>query len=222
MERDGSANVRWLYDATVGRSFTAWYGCMMRLIDERGLRDTRREVLGEAHGRVLDIGTGTGSNLRLFPTAVEELVLAEPDAHMQSVLRRRVSEMDGRAIELVQAPAESLPFEDSSFDCVTATMVICTMPDPKCGLDEIARVLKPGGSFLFLEHVRSGNPRIARTQDRLERSWRFIADGCHCNRDSLAMIEASRLTVQRVNLGYMPLAPQFIKPLIFGSAILVP
>lgn len=126
---------------------------------------------------------------------MEELVLTEPDAYMQSVLRRKMSEMDGRAIELVRAPAENLPFEDSSFDCVTATMVICTMPDPRGGLDEIARVLKPGGKLLFPEHVRSGNPRIARAQDRLERSWRFIADGCHCNRDSLAMIEASRLTV---------------------------
>jgi ubiquinone/menaquinone biosynthesis C-methylase UbiE len=214
--------VSWLYDATVGRSFTAWYGFMMRLVDERGLRETRREVLGEAHGRVLDVGTGTGSNLPLFPAAVEELVLAEPDAHMQSVLRRRVSDIGGMAIGLTQAPAESLPFEDDSFDCVTATMVICTMPDPRAGLDEIARVLKPGGKLLFLEHVRSGNPRIARAQDRLERSWRFIADGCHCNRDSLAMIEASRLTVQRVTRGYMPLASQFIKPLVFGSAILLP
>lgn len=211
-----------LYDATVGRGFTAWYGCMMRLVDARGLRQTRRKVLDEAHGRVLDIGTGTGSNLHHFPAGVVELVLAEPDSHMQGVLRRKVRAMDGRAIELVQAPAESLPFADSSFDCVTATMVMCTMPDPRAALDEIARVLKPGGRLLFLEHVRSGNPRIARTQDRLERPWRFLADGCHCNRDSLAMIEASRLNVQRVKNGRMPLAPQFIKPLVYGSAIRPP
>ena len=211
-----------LYDATVGRGFTAWYGCMMRLIDERGLRETRREVLSEAHGRVLDIGTGTGSNLPLYPAAVEELVLSEPDAHMLSVLRRKVSEMGGRAIELVQAPAETLPFDDASFDCVTCTMVMCTMPDPRAGIDEIARVLKPGGKLLFLEHVRSEDPRIARTQDRLERPWRFIADGCHCNRDSLATIEASPLTVQHFKRGRMPMAPRFIKPLVFGSAVLPP
>lgn len=209
-----------LYDATVGRSFTAWYGYMMRLIDERGLRETWRELLGEAHGRVLDLGTGTGSNLPLFPAAVEELVLAEPDTHMQGVLRRRVSEMGGGAIELVRAPAESLPLEDAGFDCVTCTMVMCTMPDPRAALDEVARVLKPGGKLLFLEHVRSEDPGIARTQDRLERPWRFIADGCHCNRDSLATIEASPLRVQRVKRGQMPLAPRFMKPLVFGSAVL--
>jgi ubiquinone/menaquinone biosynthesis C-methylase UbiE len=207
-----------LYDATVGRGFTAWYGYMMRRIDASGLRETRREVLSEARGRVLDVGTGTGSNLPLFPAAVEELVLAEPDARMQRVLRRKLSELGGRSIELVQAPAERLPFDDASFDCVACTLVMCTMQDPRAGLGEVARVLKPGGKLLFLEHVRSEDPRVARTQDRLERPWRFIADGCHCNRDSLATIEASPLTVQHVTRGHMPLAPPFVRPLVFGCA----
>src|ERR1044072_2317086 len=178
-----------LYDATVGRSFTAWYGRLMRRSDESGLRETRRELLREARGRVLDLGSGTGSNLPLFPSAVEELILTEPSAHMLRVLRRKVGESGRGAVELVQAPAESLPFEDASFDCVTCTMVMCTMPDPAAGLEEVARVLKPGGKLLFLEHVRSEDPGFARTQDRLERPWRFIADGCHCNPDSLAIAE---------------------------------
>ena len=209
-----------LYDATVGWGFTAWYGRVMRRIDENGLRETRREVLSEAQGRVLDLGTGTGANLLLFPEAVDELVLAEPDPHMQEVLRRKVGSMNRGSIELVSAPAERLPFEDASFDCVTCTMVMCTMPNPQVGIEEVARVLKPGGKFLFLEHVRSEDPGFARTQDRLERPWRFLADGCHCNRDSLATIEASPLTVQRVRRGQMPLVPLFMKPLVFGSAVL--
>jgi hypothetical protein len=86
----------------------------------------------------------------------------------------------------------------------------------------VARVLKPGGKLLFLEHVRSEDPRVARTQDRLERPWRFIADGCHCNRDSLATIEASPLTVQHVTRGRMPLAPPFVRPLVFGCAQAAP
>lgn len=208
-----------LYDATVGRSFTAWYGRLMRRIDESGLRETRRDLLREAHGRVLDLGSGTGSNLPLFPTAVEELVLTEPSAHMLRVLRRKVDESGRGAVELVQATAERLPFEDASFDCVTCTMVICTMPDPAAGLDEVARVLKPGGKLLFLEHVRSEDPGFARTQDRLERPWRFIADGCHCNRDSLAIVEASTLQVEHFERGHMPMAPLFMKPLIIGSAV---
>lgn len=192
----------------------------MRRVDELGLRETRREVLAGASGRTLDIGTGTGSNLPLFPSEVKELVLAEPDRHMNKVLRSKLEEAAAPRAELVQAPAESLPFPDSSFDSITCTMVLCTVPEPADALIEVARVLKPGGKFLFLEHVRSEDPGFARLQDRLEKPWRFIADGCHCNRDSLATIEASPLTVESFKRGHMPLSPMFMKPLVYGSATL--
>jgi ubiquinone/menaquinone biosynthesis C-methylase UbiE len=194
----------------------------MRRVDELGLRETRREVLAGAGGRTLDLGTGTGSNLPLFPSGVNELVLAEPDHHMNKVLRRKLGETKRSNTELVQAPAEELPFPDSSFDCVTCTMVLCTVPEPAAALAEAARVLKPGGRFLFLEHVRSEDPGFARRQDWLEKPWRFLADGCHCNRDSLATIEASPLTVESFKRGHMPLAPMIMKPLVYGSATLVP
>jgi ubiquinone/menaquinone biosynthesis C-methylase UbiE len=135
------------------------------------------------------------------------------------VLRRKLRKQGQDGVEVVQAPAEALPFEADSFDCVTCTMVLCTMPDPDAGLREVARVLKPGGKLLFFEHVRSENPRVARTQDRMERPWRFIAAGCHCNRDSLRTIEASPLVVEGVTRGLMPFAPRFMKPLVIGSAV---
>lgn len=209
-----------VYEATVGRLFTTWYGAFMRRSDEVGLREIRREALAGASGRTLDIGTGTGSNLPLFPTGVDELVLAEPDPHMNKVLRGKLMEAAEPRPELVQAPAESLPFPDSNFDCVTCTMVLCTVPEPGDALTEVVRVLKPGGKFLFLEHVRSEDPGFARRQDRLEKPWRFIADGCHCNRDSLATIKASPLRVESFKRGLMPLAPLFMKPLVYGSATL--
>jgi len=208
-----------LYSATFGRLFTLWYGFVMRLIDEMGLREVRREVLGEAVGRTLDVGTGTGANLPLYPDEVS-LVLAEPDEHMLKVLRQKLSEDPNRHIELVQAPAEKLPFETSSFDCVVYTMVLCTIPDPEAALVEVARVLRPGGRLLFLEHVRSEDPGFARLQDRWQRVWRFLADGCNCNRDSLAAIESSPLTLESVRRGRMPMAPLIIKPLVYGSAVL--
>ncbi len=213
----GSA-ARRLYDSTFGRGFTAWYGYVMRRIDEYGLRETRRELLAGAHGRVLDVGSGTGSNLKLFPEAVEELVLVEPDRHMLRVLRRQLGP-ERPEVELVQATAESLPFPDASFDCVTCTMVMCTMPDPVAGLEEMTRVLKPGGRLLFLEHVRSEDAGFARTQDRVDGAWRFLADGCHCNRDSLATLEASPLSLESVRRDRMPAAPRIIMPLVIGSAV---
>ncbi len=208
-----------MYDATCGRLFTAWYGFGMRRIDELGLRETRRAALATASGRTLEIGSGTGCNVSLYPDAVEDLILAEPDAHMQKALRRRVEEDGASVSEIVQATAEELPFESSSLDCVACTMVLCTVPEPMEALAEIARVLKPGGSFLFMEHVRSEDPKFARKQDRMERPWRFLADGCHCNRDSLATIQASPLEVESFWRGTMPAGPLFMRPLVSGRAV---
>ncbi len=208
-----------LYDATWGRGFTAVYDRMFKATEEGGLRDMRQELLAEAHGRVLELGAGTGANLELYPDAVEELVLAEPDPHMTKRLRAKLAEY-GREATVVEAPAERLPFEDSSFDTAVVTLVLCTAPDPRASLAEIARVLKPGGGFLFIEHVRSEQPSLARWQDRLERPWRFLGDGCHCNRDTVAMIAASPLDVTDMQRDKLPKAVPIVEPLVSGSATL--
>jgi SAM-dependent methyltransferase len=206
-----------IYDATWGRGFSAIYDRGFKATEEAGLLDMRREVLATAKGRALELGAGTGANLALYPPAVQELVLAEPSPHMTKQLRRKLAE-SGREATVVEAPAERLPFEDSSFDTAVFTLVLCTVPDPAAALAEAARVLRPGGRLLFVEHVRAREPGLARWQDRLERPWRFCADGCHCNRDTVATIEASPLTLEHVERDQMPKAPPIIKPLIKGYA----
>jgi ubiquinone/menaquinone biosynthesis C-methylase UbiE len=208
-----------IYDATWGRVFSAIYDRGMRSTEEAGLRQMRREVLAEAKGRTIDIGAGTGFNLELFGPEVGELVLAEPDPHMIKQLRAKVPE-SGREASLVQAPAEELPFEDASFDTAVFTLVLCTVPDPAAALAEAARLLRPGGRLLFVEHVRSEDPGLARWQDRLERPWRFLGDGCHCNRDTVANIEASPFEIESVEKGELPKAPPLVRPLIHGQATL--
>jgi ubiquinone/menaquinone biosynthesis C-methylase UbiE len=206
-----------IYDATWGRAFSAFYDSLLKGTEDAGLRDRRREVLAAARGRTIDIGAGTGANLGLFPAAVSELVMAEPDPHMVKRLRRKVAESSAD-VELVQAGAERLPFEDSSFDTAVFTLVLCTVPDPRATLAEAARVLKPGGQLLFVEHVRAEAPGLARWQDRLETPWRLFGDGCHCNRDTVAGIEASPLSLESVERGELPKSPPITKPLAWGRA----
>jgi ubiquinone/menaquinone biosynthesis C-methylase UbiE len=206
-----------VYDATWGRAFAALYDRSLKGTEESGLREMRRELLSEARGRTIDIGAGTGANLGLYPETVAELVLGEPDRYMVRRLRRRLAETGERA-QLVEAPAARLPFEDASFDTAVFTLVLCTVPDPAAALAEAARILKPDGRLLFLEHVRAEEPGLARWQDRLERPWRFFGDGCHCNRDTVATIEASPFTLENVERGRIPKAPPIVRPLARGAA----
>jgi ubiquinone/menaquinone biosynthesis C-methylase UbiE len=208
---------RKLYDATWSRAFAAIYDRGLKATEEAGLRQMRRESLAAAGERVLELGAGTGVNIDLYPESVEDLVMVEPDPHMAKRLRAKLA-ASGRSAEVVEAPAEQLPFEDASFDTAVAMLVLCTIPDPAAALRETARVLKPGGRLLFIEHVRAEDPSLARWQDRLEKPWRFVADGCHCNRDTVATIEASPLTLGDVVRDKTPKAPPIVEPLVRGSA----
>jgi SAM-dependent methyltransferase len=207
-----------LYDATMGRLFSVVYDRGMKSSEEAGMRQRRHELLAQARGRVLELGAGTGLNLEHYPEAIESLTLVEPDPHMTKQLRPKLAQT-GRDAEVVEAPAERLPFPDDSFDTAIVTLVLCTVPDQPAALAEIARVLKPGGQLLFLEHVRSRNPAVAKWQDRLEGPWRFLGDGCHCNRDTAAAIAASSLEIGEIEYHSLPKAPPIVRPLIRGRAL---
>jgi ubiquinone/menaquinone biosynthesis C-methylase UbiE len=207
-----------IYEATWGRGFAALYDRMTRRTEEAGLREMRRDLLRKAHGRTIDLGAGTGANLDFYPDQVDELVLAEPSPHMAKRLRAKL-EGSGLRGEVVEAPAERLPFPDASFDTAVFTLVLCTVPDPAAALAEAGRVLRPAGQVLFLEHVRSNDPRVARWQDRLERPWRFIGAGCHCNRDTIGAIQHSPLRLEGHERGRLPKAPPVVRPLVRGSAV---
>jgi ubiquinone/menaquinone biosynthesis C-methylase UbiE len=206
-----------IYDATWGRAFSALYDRCFKASEEAGLREMRRETVAQARGRVLELGAGTGLNLALYPQSVQDLTLTEPDPHMIKQLRMKVDQL-GRTVEVVEAPAERLPFDDDSFDTAVVTLVLCTVPDPAASLREIGRVLKPGGQFLFLEHVRANDPSLAKWQDRLEGPWRFLGDGCHCNRDTVSAISAAGFELGEVERPEFPKVVPIVKPMAKGSA----
>lgn len=200
-----------------GWLIAALYDRMGAASERAGLAARRRELLAGARGRVLEVGAGTGINLEHYPEGIEELVLVEPERAMVRKLEQRLHEL-GRRARIVEAEAEALPFADGSFDVVVCTLVLCNVGNPQSALRELRRVLRPGGSFLFLEHVRSDDPRTARLQDRVNPAWRFVSNGCNCNRPTLSLIEGS-FSVEEVERGEIPEALRIVRPLASGRAL---
>jgi SAM-dependent methyltransferase len=197
----------------------AIYDRLLASNEKAGLREMRAQLLASAHGRVLELGAGTGLNLAHYQDRVSELVLTEPDPHMARRLRRRIAERPPRfEVEVLETEAERLPFEDRSFDTVVGTLVLCTVTDPDLTVSEVARVLRPDGQLLSIEHVRADGESRARWQDRLERPWGWIAAGCHPNRDTATTLSA-RFDVSELRPDVLPgTNPPIVKPLIRGVA----
>ncbi len=197
--------------------FSAVYDPLLWVGERGGMAKRRKGLLGQASGRVLELGAGTGLNLPHYPDELEELTLTEPAAPMLPKLERRLSR-SGRDGQVVVATAEELPFDDDSFDTVVSTLVLCTVDDPRRAIDETARVLRPGGKLLFLEHVRADTRRLARWQDRLHRPWHAFAAGCHANRPTVDLLRDSPLAVEAVDHDRWSWMPALVHPLAFGTA----
>lgn len=146
----------------------------------REIAKRRPQIVGQAAGRVLELGVGSGFNLPLYRN-VEAVVGIDPSRRLIKMARRRGADA-AVAIELHETAAETLPFADASFDTVLSTCTLCSIADLPRALAEARRVLKPGGRFVFLEHGRGPTPGLQRWQDRLDPLWTRLAGGCHINR----------------------------------------
>lgn len=205
-----SMYARWL------RVMAVVYDPFVWMAELGGMRRRRCALLADAHGRVVEIGAGTGLNIRHYPDTVDDLLLTEPEPGMRRKLTRRLARR-GRVAVISDAPAEQLPVPDASVDTVVATLVLCTVGDPERALREIARVLRPGGQLLFIEHVRSDWRFLAMWQDILLRPWRGFAGGCVCNRPTLELLRASGFTVDAKAAVWSGM-PAIVLPLAVGRA----
>jgi ubiquinone/menaquinone biosynthesis C-methylase UbiE len=204
-------------------AYAAWLQTMAVLYDPflwlseiAGMRRRRRMLVADAHGLVVEIGAGTGLNVAYYSDAVDELVLTEPEPGMRRKLARRL-ERHGRTARISDAPAEGLPFADASVDTVVATLVLCTVDDAERALSEIARILRPDGQLLFIEHVRARSRFLAACQDKLLRPWRGFAGGCVCNRPTLELMRACGFTVKADDAVWRGM-PAIVHPLAVGRA----
>ena len=199
------------------RFFAKWYPAMMQRVEEAGQGDIRTRNLASAHGRTLDLGTGNGFSVRHYPPAVSELVMLEPNPALRAKLQQHTADIRAAAWQIVDGDAYDLPFEDDFFDTVSASLLFCSLERPAAALDELARVLRPGGQFLFHEHVRgTGLRRVA--QELITPLQKRFADGCHPNRDFEGTLRRSRFDITTIEHLRMPSAPAVVVPLVVGSA----
>lgn len=194
--------------------FAAFYTWMTtRRLVRRREDPLRREIVGQAHGLVLEVGVGGGQNFPFYDAKrVVRVEATEPDNAMLVVARCRLVSPPAPVpvpvpITLTTAAVEALPFPDVHFDSVVATLVFCSVRDPDGGLREIWRVLKPGGRLLLLEHVRAQGNRAAWVQDALVPLTTRLSGNCHWNRDTRrAVLSAGFLLTQerRIRGGLEP------------------
>ncbi|KRE70289.1 class I SAM-dependent methyltransferase [Arthrobacter sp. Soil762] len=198
------------------RLFAAMYDTLSASVERRELGPRRALLLSGLTGTVVDVGAGTGANLRHFRRA-DRVILVEPDPYMRARLRARLGESPV-PVEVSDADAEHLPLPDGAADAVVFTLVLCSVPDQRLALLEARRVLKPGGTLAVLEHVR-GQGRPARWQDRLDGLWgRCVAPGCHINRNTVASIGEAGFEFTEVSRLEAP-AVALATPIIAGTAV---
>ncbi len=168
----------------------------------------RRELLSLARGDVLEIGFGSGLNLPFYPAGVRRVTAVEPSAGMTRRAAHNI-EASGREVNVLSLAADQrLPLEDESFDTVVSTWTLCTIPDVAAALREVHRILRPGGTFLFVEHGLSPDRSVARWQHRLNFVTRTVGGGCNLDRDIAAILRASPLGVNRCETFYLPDVPR--------------
>jgi ubiquinone/menaquinone biosynthesis C-methylase UbiE len=163
----------------------------------------RGRVVPAAQGRVLEVGIGSGLNLSFYNEETQQVIIGlDPSAKLLSMARKAADGISG-AVGLVEGSAETIPLADESIDTVVTTWTLCSIPDVARALAEMRRVLRPNGTFLFVEHGRSPDPIVQRWQDRLTPLWKRIGGGCHLNRPVRELIEQAGFRVERIDTGYM-------------------
>ena len=168
--------------------FAACYDVLNWGVEGR-LAPYRYLTAGRAKGEVVEIGGGTGANLPFYRPDVR-LTMVEPNPHMAQRLRSRAAKL-GREVTIVPDVGEHLPFSDASVDSVVTTLVLCMVDDLHGVVAEARRVLRPGGTLLFYEHVISPSATVRKWQERINPMWRFVTTGCNLNRDISGAIKSA-------------------------------
>src|SRR5438105_12720888 len=176
-------------------------------LDRPDVAGHRRELLAHACGDVLEIGFGTGLNLPYYPERVHKLTAVDPNPGMHRLAQRRIKQT-GIEVDQQVLSGERLLFEDRRFDCAVSTFTLCSIEDVAQALTEVYRVLKSGGTFLFLEHGLSPEPSVQKWQRRLNWLQVRLANGCHLDRNMRELVAAQPFASVEVEEFYLERTPR--------------
>lgn len=184
----------------------------------KAVRKQREKVVPGAHGRVLEVGIGSGLNLAHYDRSrIDTLIGLDPSPELRRMAEQRARDA-GIAVQWLPLQAERIPLPDASIDSIVVTYTLCTIDDASAALAEMRRVLAPGGELFFSEHGRAPDPKVARTQDRLTPYWQHIAGGCRLNRDIPALLAAAGFELAELSTMYLPKTPRFMGHSFWGRA----
>ena len=196
-----------------------FYDRFMASTEEACLGEWRLGLLRQVSGDVLEIGAGTGANIKFYSDNVTRLVLTEPDKHMRRLIKEQVNNHNPGNVAVSSGTAEQIEAADESFDYVVASLVCCSVKDLNVCLGEIRRVLRPGGSLVFLEHVAAADgSRRRRWQNRITPIWKTFMGNCHLNRETEQAIVAEGFEIIQIERESMRKAPSIVRPTIRGIA----
>ncbi len=188
-----------------------------RLMDKPFWAKYREEQLANVDGNILEIGVGTGLNLPHYPPHVRKITTVDPNPGMNKRLQRRIDET-GIEVDKQISSSESLPFEESTFDCVVSTITLCSIPDVTQAMSELFRVLKPGGCVYFLEHGISPDVKVAKWQGRLNWLQRIVAVGCTLTLDVPEVLSSQQFSFVEIDNFYMEKTPRTHGYMFRGTA----
>ncbi|MEP5766179.1 MAG: class I SAM-dependent methyltransferase [Halieaceae bacterium] len=168
----------------------------------------RQKVVPLASGTVLEIGIGTGLNLRHYDASrIDRVIGLDPSEASWHIAEKNNPDLPF-PLDFIGLPGEEIPLEENSIDTVMVTYALCTIPDPQAALAGMRRVLKPGGRLIFCEHGEAPDPGVKKWQDRVNPYWRAIAGGCNLNRPIPGLLEESGFRVKQLDSMYLPSTPR--------------
>ena len=187
------------------------------VLDRPFVAKHRQELLSRVDGEVLEIGFGTGLNLAYYPEHVHKITVVDPSPGMQRQARRRIDQA-GIEVEQRLLSSEELPFDDQVFDCVVSTFTLCSIENVERTLNEVYRVLKPGGRFLFLEHGLSPDANVQKWQRRLNWLQRRLGDNCRLDRNVQALVRTEPFENVSLDEFYLEQTPRTHGYIYMGTA----